>query len=163
MPAYGGGRRASTTVSGRPSDSGFVRCLSSGLTGRAFRVGRSDGDRSSARILSGTPSQYYDVPSALDLPLDVGRPHMTFPSDGGSAAPFAFPGDAGGGHRQSKKVKMTFPDRTGTGGLRAELDEHGNYKGVYYASGAVKFVDDRDVRNGNGPGSRPKFQFPKFV
>lgn len=91
---------------------------------------------------------------------------MVFPtSDGGGSAAttFAFPEQAGG-RRQPKKVKMTFPDRTGTGGLRAELDEHGNYKGVYYASGAVKFVDhDEDVRNGNGPGPRPMFQFPRFA
>lgn len=124
--------------------------------------GPNRSDRSSARILSGTPSQYYDVPSALDLPLDAGRPSMTFPSDGGSATTIAFPEDTGG-RRQPKKVKMTFPDRTGTGGLRAELDEHGNYKGVYYAPGAVKFVDHPDVRNGNGPGPRPKFQFPRFA
>lgn len=41
---------------------------------------------------------------------------------------------------------MVFPDRTGTGGLRADLDKYGNYKGVYYADGTIKFVDDRDSK-----------------
>lgn len=101
------------------------------------------------RILSGSASQYYDVPSVHDLPLDVtGSPTMTFPSDSGpgagsAALPFTFPSsDRGGKNRQAKRVKMIFPDRTGTGGLRADVDKYGNYKGVYYADGAIKFVDD---------------------
>lgn len=101
------------------------------------------------RILSGTPAQYYDVPSVQDLALQAPlvRPPMTFPSEdhaGGAAnsvTHFAFPSDHDGGHRRPKNIKMVFPDRTGTGGLRADLDKYGNYKGVYYADGAIKFVD----------------------
>lgn len=117
---------------------------------------RSDLDRSLAddryslpnpRILSGTPAQYYDVPSVQDLDLEVpASPWMAFPSDdhaGGAAnsvTHFAFPSDHGG-DRRPKNIKMVFPDRTGTGGLRADLDKYGNYKGVYYADGTIKFVD----------------------
>jgi len=117
---------------------------------------------------------------------------MKFPSSidqGGatnSISQFAFPSDhngAGSGNRQAKRIKMIFPDRTGTGGLRADVDKYGNYKGVYYAEGAIKFVDD-GTANGGRPstirlpqrwpaddfsvlgnrlpyGRRPKFQFPK--
>lgn len=128
----------------------------------------TDEDHQKPRILSGSPSQYYDVPSVQDLLLDVPprRPTMTFPSDdhlyhqhqpddhsgsANSVAPFAFPSDHrggaaghGDGNRHGKKIKMVFPDRKGTGGLRADVDKYGNYKGVYYAAGAIKFVDDPD-------------------
>ncbi|KAE9536442.1 hypothetical protein AGLY_007231 [Aphis glycines] len=150
-------------------------------------------DQQNPRILSGSPDQYYDVPSVYDLQLDRPRPTpMKFPSaiDNGGASNsishFAFPSDhngAGGGNRQAKKIKMIFPDRTGTGGLRADLDKYGNYKGVYYAEGAIKFVDD-GTSNGGRPSTirlpqqrpvddfsvlgnrlpyerRPKFQFPR--
>ncbi|XP_015379504.1 PREDICTED: uncharacterized protein LOC107173466 [Diuraphis noxia] len=123
---------------------------------------RVDDLRQSPRILSGSPSQYYDVPSVNDLQLDGPRPApMKFPSaiDHGGASnccvsQFAFPSDqngsggVGGGNRQAKRVKMIFPDRTGTGGLRADLDKYGNYKGVYYADGAIKFVDDPSTTGG---------------
>lgn len=109
-----------------------------------------DGPRQpNPRILSGSADQYYDVPSVQDLALDVplSRPSMTFPRDDNVREPsrFAFPPDdqKQQGTRQVKKIKMIFPDRTGTGGLRADLDQYGNYKGVYYADGAIKFVDDQ--------------------
>lgn len=99
------------------------------------------------RILSGTPAQYFDVPSVQDLALELpSRPWTTIPPDhhhtgAANAVPlFAFPSD-GDGDRRPKNIKMVFPDRTGTGGLRAEVDEYGNYKGVYYADGTIKFVD----------------------
>lgn len=166
------------------------------LKARTDRSTTSAGDQQVPRILSGSPSQYYDVPSVQDLALEVPtrRPHsvnsiMVFPNDHDhnySTPPFAFPtgSAATGGNRQGKRAKMTFPDRTGTGGLRAELDQYGNYKGVYYADGAVRFVDENDVRpsgtavpqlqmatlqptdqfivgNRLTYGRRPKFQFPR--
>lgn len=109
---------------------------------------RSDraGNQQSPRILSGSASQYYDVPSVQDLPLNSYRPPMTFPEDdqhgANSVVPFTFPTNHR--DRQAKRVKMIFPDRTGTGGLRADVDQYGNYKGVYYADGAIKFVDEGD-------------------
>ncbi|XP_001950236.1 protein pygopus [Acyrthosiphon pisum] len=156
-------------------------------------------DQQNPRILSGSPGQYYDVPSVNDLQLDGPRPApMKFPSaiDHGGASntvsQFTFPSDhnsgggggsVGGGNRQAKRVKMIFPDRTGTGGLRADVDKYGNYKGVYYADGAIKFVDDATASGGR-PSTirlpqrrpaedfdvlgnrlpyqrRPKFQFPR--
>lgn len=47
---------------------------------------------------------------------------------------------------------MLFPDRTGTGDLRLDLDEFGDYKTVHFASESFKrptspgiFRDQRDV------------------
>lgn len=115
------------------------------------RSDREFDDQQKPRILIGSPSQYYDVPSVQDLALDIPRPAMTFPSNdpsisANSVSTFVFPSDqqTDGNNRQSKKIKMVFPDRTGTGGLRADLDKYGNYKGVYYADGTIQFVDDRD-------------------
>lgn len=124
-----------------------------GYKARADRGGLDNYVDQRPRILSGSASQFYDVPSVHDLPLDVtGSSTMIFPSDdhgsgagSGSALKFTFPSD-NGGNRQAKRVKMIFPDRTGTGGLRADLDKYGNYKGVYYADGTIKFVDDDDKR-----------------
>ncbi|VVC35989.1 Hypothetical protein CINCED_3A025132 [Cinara cedri] len=116
------------------------------------------------RILSGSPAQYYDLPSVQDLALEVPtRPSMTFPSDdhhagaANSVSQFAFPSfDNGGADRRPKNVKMVFPDRTGTGGLRAELDKYGNYKGAYYADGVIKFVDNNGADDGGGRPSKIK-------
>lgn len=155
---------------------------------RADRNNDPDDERS-PRILTGSPNQYYDVPSVNDLLLDVPRPSsMKFPSDGrhddaaNSVAPFTFPSSDRPRRGKSNAVKMVFPDRTGTGGLRAELDQYGNYKGVYYADGAIKFVDDdrrpSKIRlppsSQSGPadhfdvigdrlpyGNQSKFQFPR--
>lgn len=123
------------------------------------RTERSFDEQQKPRILHGSPSQYYDLPSVHDLALDLPtrNPPMVFPSEptadhsGASSnhvSPFVFPSD---GNRRAKK-KMIFPDRTGTGGLRAELDKYGNYKGVYYADGAIKFDDGH--RDGAGRPTR---------
>lgn len=145
--------------------------------------GRADKYKESPRILSGSPSQYYDVPSAYDLPLQTGPQRPTvFPLDhqdyyggnyyGGGAAGagannvatysdvgnFKFPSN----HRRGKSTtpnnsKMVFPpDRTGTGGLRADLDQYGNYKGVYYDGETVKFADQD--HNGSN-----KMKFPEDI
>lgn len=101
---------------------------------------------------------------------------MTFPSDDYSAgsansvSSFVFPSDQHikGNNRQSKRIKMVFPDRTGTGGLRADVDKYGNYKGVYYADGTIKFVDDPDnkrpakIRLPQSISTRPSNHFDVF-
>lgn len=103
---------------------------------------------------------------------------MTFPSDdykgaANSVPPFTFPSSDRSRRGKANGVKMVFPDRTGTGGLRVDLDQYGNYKGVYYADGVIKFVDDPQtshsrpvdhfdtVGNRLPYGKRFKFQFPR--
>ncbi|XP_050532021.1 uncharacterized protein LOC126900387 [Daktulosphaira vitifoliae] len=146
---------------------GFFRFFNQQLPQYAPQYGGYKGraDKEIPRILSGSPSQYYDIPSAYDLPLQTTPQKPTvFPLDhhnyyGGNyydgnynhvaaasyndLTNFKFPSN----HRRGKNIapnKMVFPpDRTGTGGLRADLDQYGNYKGVYYAGETVKF-DDKD-------------------
>ncbi|XP_050435977.1 uncharacterized protein LOC126842836 [Adelges cooleyi] len=114
------------------------------------------------RILSGQPSQYYEVPSAYDLPLQsaTNKPAV-FPDyiNGGTYAnsyvsQFKFPSNHRRGKKLTEPAKMIFPDRTGTGGLRADLDQYGNYKGAYYDAETVKFQDQ-----GHGASSN-KMKFP---
>lgn len=53
-----------------------------------------------------------------------------------------------------KPVTMVFPDRTGTGDLRLDLDEHGDFKSVYSAS-------QRGLRQVKFPKDHLKMSFPK--
>lgn len=47
----------------------------------------------------------------------------------------------------SQSVPMVFPDRTGTGDLRLQLDEFGGYKTVYYASTRDQTIKPNIFRN----------------
>jgi len=90
-------------------------------------------------LLSSYNDYFSKDPKKLVFPTqkETSQKYKSESSRGGKS--LLFPTDSSQNHYSTnrlpfEKTPMIFPDRTGTGDLRLDIDEYGDYKTVYYES-----------------------------